>query len=117
VTKFGVVALSEGLALELEQAGSQVCVTVLCPEPVRTNIKASSRNWPAGLADAGLQDVDIESDPDWQEARFLDPAEVGALVVRAIRRGDLHAIPHPEHLPWVQERHARIVQALEAASG
>ena len=36
VTKYGVVALTETLAIELEQDGSQVGATVLCPGPVHT---------------------------------------------------------------------------------
>jgi NAD(P)-dependent dehydrogenase (short-subunit alcohol dehydrogenase family) len=49
VTKYGVVALSETLAQELEEEHSSVGVTVLCPGPTRTNIKTSTRTRPPQL--------------------------------------------------------------------
>ena len=52
VTKFGVVALSEHLYLELEQAGAKTKVSVLCPGFVATNIMDSERNRPADRPDA-----------------------------------------------------------------
>jgi NAD(P)-dependent dehydrogenase (short-subunit alcohol dehydrogenase family) len=114
VTKYGVVGLTETLAIELEQAGSSVGVTVLCPGPVRTNIKHSSRNRPAGLAGA-LEDFDLEQDPARQGDRWLEPADVGAIVVEAIKRGDLYAITHPEFFTRVEQRHERLVAAFERA--
>jgi NAD(P)-dependent dehydrogenase (short-subunit alcohol dehydrogenase family) len=116
VTKYGVVALTETLALELEQAGSAVGVTVLCPGTVRTNIKHSTRNRPASLAPGALEDYDLEQDSARQGDRFLEPAEVGAIVVDAIKRGDLYAITHPEFFTRVEQRHEQLVQAFERAS-
>src|SRR5919197_1116751 len=49
VAKYGVMALTETLAMELEQSGSKVGATVLCPAAVLTNINKSSRNRPPGL--------------------------------------------------------------------
>ena len=117
VTKYGVVGLTETLAIELEQAGSSVGVTVLCPGPVRTNIKASSRNRPPVLAAGGFQDYDLEQDPARQGDRWLEPADVGAIVVEAIKRGDLYAITHPEFFARVEQRHERLVAAFERARG
>jgi NAD(P)-dependent dehydrogenase (short-subunit alcohol dehydrogenase family) len=115
VTKYGVVGLTETLALELEQAGSAVGVTVLCPGPVRTNIKLSSRNRPASLAPGALQDYDLEQDPARQGDRWLEPADVGVIVVDAIRRGDLYAVTHPELFVRVEQRHGRLAQAFGRA--
>lgn len=114
-TKFAVIALSETLAAELAEQQSAVGVTVLCPGPVRTNIKTSLRNRPAGLAQRGLADKDLEATPHGAKMRWLTPDEVGDIVVRAIRRGDLYAITHPE-LAWLPaERLARIAAAFRAA--
>ena len=44
-SKFAVVNMSEGLAMELEPLG--IGVTVLCPSFVRTRISESARNRPA----------------------------------------------------------------------
>ena len=115
VTKYGVVALTETLAIELEQAGSKVGVTVLCPGPVRTNIKASSRNRPAGLGPGALEDFDLEQVPERQADRWLDPPEVGAIVVDAIKRGELYGITHPELFERVEQRHERLAAAVERA--
>src|SRR5215469_10915747 len=49
VSKHGVVALSEVLALELARIGAPVKVSVLCPNVVRTNLMDSARNRPLAL--------------------------------------------------------------------
>src|SRR5262245_64949195 len=51
VSKFGVVALSEGLYLELKQGGYRPSISVLCPGAVDTNIMDCARNRPPELAD------------------------------------------------------------------
>jgi NAD(P)-dependent dehydrogenase (short-subunit alcohol dehydrogenase family) len=115
-TKFAVVGLSETLAQELAESGSKVGVTILCPGPVRTNIKASTRNRPASLAQGGLVDTDLEATEIGARVRWLDTDEVGDLVVRAIRRGDLYAFTHPEMKSGVADRHRRIEEAFDAAA-
>ena len=111
VAKYGVVALSEVLATELAAEGSRVGVSVLCPGTVRTNIGTSSRNRPAGLPDRGLRDVDIELE-DNPAYRWIGPDEAGAVVVRAIKRGYLYALTHPDWYPQVQVRHEAIAEAF-----
>jgi NAD(P)-dependent dehydrogenase (short-subunit alcohol dehydrogenase family) len=111
VTKYGVVGLSETLAVELEQDGSQVGVTVLCPGPVPTNIGNSTRNRPSGLEGA-LADADL---PMIEGRTWMEPDEVGDIVVEAIRNGDLYAITHPDMFPPVQERFDRITAAFDRA--
>jgi NAD(P)-dependent dehydrogenase (short-subunit alcohol dehydrogenase family) len=117
VTKYGVVGLTETLAMELEQTESKVGVTVLCPGPVRTNIKASSRNRPAGLPAGGFRDEDLELNPARVNDRWLVPEEVGAIVVGAIKAGDLYAITHREFWTRVEQRHERLVAAFQPVSG
>ena len=44
--------------------------------------------------------------------RVLEPPEVGAIVVDAIRRGEPYAITHPdESFALLEERHARLAAA------
>jgi NAD(P)-dependent dehydrogenase (short-subunit alcohol dehydrogenase family) len=107
-----VVALTEVLATELAQAGSKVGATVLCPGTVRTNIAASSRNRPAHLRGGGLIDVDI-SQSDHPAYRWITPDEAGAVVVRAIKRGDLYALTHPDWYEMVERRHRTIADAFQ----
>jgi NAD(P)-dependent dehydrogenase (short-subunit alcohol dehydrogenase family) len=109
--KFGVVGLTEVLAAELAADNSRVGVSVLCPGTVHTNIGHSSRNRPAGLPDAGFKDIDIELE-DNPRHRWIYPVDAGAVVVRAIKRGDLYALTHPDWYPMVAERHERIAEAF-----
>ncbi len=109
VTKFGVLALAEALALELADDGSKVKVTYLAPGMVRTNIGSSSRNKPAGHEGA-LHDADISQVIN-QGVRWIDPITAGRIAVRAIANDDLYAPTHPELLPPIAARH----QAIQAA--
>jgi NAD(P)-dependent dehydrogenase (short-subunit alcohol dehydrogenase family) len=109
--KYGVVGLSEVLAAELAADNSRVGVSVLCPGTVHTNIGTSSRNRPADLPDAGFKDIDIELE-DNPRYRWIYPADAGAVVVRAIKRGDLYALTHPDWYPMVAERHKAIAEAF-----
>ncbi len=109
--KYGVVGLTEVLAAELTADGSRVGASVLCPGTVHTSIGTSSRNRPADLPDAGFKDVDIELE-DNPRYRWIYPEEAGAVVVRAIKRGDLYALTHPDWYPMVAERHAAIAAAF-----
>jgi NAD(P)-dependent dehydrogenase (short-subunit alcohol dehydrogenase family) len=111
--KYGVVALTEVLAEELAADGSRVGVSVLCPGTVRTNIGTSSRNRPADLGDAGFKDVDIELE-DNPRYRWIDPEQAGRVVVRAIKRGDLYALTHPDWYPQVAARHEAIAAAFSS---
>ena len=67
-TKFAVVSMSEGLAMQLQPHG--IGVSVLCPEYVRTRIGESGRNRPARYG----------------ESPQLDPASPAAQVVAEIAR-------------------------------
>jgi NAD(P)-dependent dehydrogenase (short-subunit alcohol dehydrogenase family) len=109
--KYGVVGLTEVLAAELAADNSRVGVSVLCPGTVHTNIGTSSRNRPADLPDAGFKDVDIELE-DNPRYRWIYPEDAGAVAVRAIKRGDLYALTHPDWYPVVAERHEAIAAAF-----
>jgi NAD(P)-dependent dehydrogenase (short-subunit alcohol dehydrogenase family) len=111
--KYGVLGLSEVLALELASAGGKVGVTVLCPGPVATDLGSSTRNRPAHLA-GGLRDVILEDSEQFREA-VVDwklPAEAAAIALAAIKRKDFYAITHPSMWPEVEARHAAIERAF-----
>jgi NAD(P)-dependent dehydrogenase (short-subunit alcohol dehydrogenase family) len=114
LTKYGVLGLTETLAKELEEDGSKVGATVLCPGTIHTNIATSSRNRPPGNTGA-LKDVDISqegADLDMSGVRWMIPIEVGTIVVDAIKRGELYAITHPEWWFMVEERFQGIAAAF-----
>jgi NAD(P)-dependent dehydrogenase (short-subunit alcohol dehydrogenase family) len=77
VTKFGVVALSEGIYLELKQGGYRPSISVLCPGFVNTNILNCARNRPPELAEAAEPMVGPVADAfrEWLAERGLVAAE------------------------------------------
>jgi NAD(P)-dependent dehydrogenase (short-subunit alcohol dehydrogenase family) len=85
--KFGVVALMEGLRVEL--AAENIGVSVLCPAAVNTNIHDHETMRPREFSDTGLS-----LDPEHQRtiaqmarsilAQGADPLEVGERVVQAM---------------------------------
>jgi NAD(P)-dependent dehydrogenase (short-subunit alcohol dehydrogenase family) len=100
VTKHGVVALSEGLFIELKAGGSPVGVSVLCPGFVRTELMekmtwadrlgaqpATSENPMSQLMDQMLRDgVD----------NGMSPADVAGRVVDAIRAEQFWILTHDD---------------------
>ena len=111
VTKTGVVALSEGLFVELKGTGSPVGVSVLCPGFVRTELMkqmtwadrlgeqpAATSNPVGEFMDQILRDG-VESG--------ISPAAVAAQVVSAIREGRFWILTHQEFGPLAIERMQR----------
>jgi NAD(P)-dependent dehydrogenase (short-subunit alcohol dehydrogenase family) len=114
LTKYGVLGLTEVLAAELAEEGSTVGATVLCPGTIHTNIGTSSRNRPEDQ-EGNLSDVDISqegADVDMSGVRWMIPIEVGAIVVDAIKRGDLYALTHPDWWDMVEPRFQNIAGAF-----
>lgn len=105
VTKTGVVALSEGLYLELKATGSPVRVSALCPGFVRTNL-ARGQKWQDRLGSdpgaaqtpmAQLMDAALVQGID----EGIDAADVASAVVDAIRAEQFWILTHADmrHLP------------------
>ena len=115
VTKFGIVALTEVLAMELEAESSRVGASVIVPGTVRTDISNSLRNRPAEASGGALRNTDLEAGPDLG-MRWLEPDDVGRITIDAIANGDLYVITHPEAWPMVERRHQAIAEAFAAAS-
>jgi NAD(P)-dependent dehydrogenase (short-subunit alcohol dehydrogenase family) len=110
-SKFAVVGLTEALHRELKPHG--IGVSVLCPMIVQTNINQNSvRNRPAALRNPGE-----ESLPEGVEAAMVGstiaPEEVARRVVRAVDRGDLYILTHPEQRDILRRRAARLDRAFE----
>jgi NAD(P)-dependent dehydrogenase (short-subunit alcohol dehydrogenase family) len=106
--KYGVVGLSESLALDL--APENIGVSVLCPDGVRTNIGSSGRNRPerfGGPTAPRLQ-------PEGAAIRLpadrvvLAPETVAAFVVRAVKDNQLYVMTHPATRGWLEGRLAAI---------
>jgi NAD(P)-dependent dehydrogenase (short-subunit alcohol dehydrogenase family) len=111
--------MSEGLAMQVGLLG--IGVTVLCPGYVRTRIGESGRNRPERYGPALTPDP--ASPAGMLFARFakllqdgLDPSEVAARVLAAIREDELYAFTHPEMRHEMDERFAAIQAAMDRAA-
>ena len=118
VTKFGVVALSEFLHLELQQAGARTRVSLLCPGLVNTNIMSCERNRPAELRDASPAPAGPVADAisewiDEQIASGLSPRQVGDQVLSAIREERFYIFTHPELDSLIEHRMKIILDGRE----
>jgi NAD(P)-dependent dehydrogenase (short-subunit alcohol dehydrogenase family) len=109
VSKYGVVALSEGLRIELAPRG--IGVSVLCPGFIRTQILNSRRNLPERFAGAFRgQPTDPLAYAALRErvAHGIDPAYVGGLVREGIENDWPYIFTDTEFEPIVEMRFARI---------
>jgi NAD(P)-dependent dehydrogenase (short-subunit alcohol dehydrogenase family) len=113
VSKYGVVALSEGLRTEL--APKNIGVSVLCPGAIRTQIVDSVRNAPDGLK---TEDV-----PKWLEgireivSKGIDPLYVGELVVEAIENDWPYIFTDNDYEVAVDRRFAAIKASFDKIRG
>jgi NAD(P)-dependent dehydrogenase (short-subunit alcohol dehydrogenase family) len=109
--KAAVVAISETIRGELMQ--ENIGVSVLCPGPIRTNIHEVSRNRPAkfGVGDA-FRDNEAAGATRVPFPSMMEPSEVGALVLEAVRNDELYIITHGEWRPMAEMRHAAIIAAM-----
>ena len=99
VSKYGVVALSESLHIEMKSLEMRVGVSVLCPGFIKTRIMDSARNRPDHLQDAAEEGVADETNAAFEAMRrHVDagmPAEdVAIKVLDSIRAGDLYILTH-----------------------
>ena len=117
VTKYGVVALSEGLRPELAARG--IGVSVLCPGFVRTQIMTSRRNEPPRFERPSDQTLAlVRSTPQYQMigdrvARGIDPFYVGELVREGIENDWPYIFTDTEFEPFIEARFAAIKQGFD----
>lgn len=122
VAKHGVVALTESLHGDLAVVGAAgVGTSVLCPGWVRTRIHEAARNRPdadGGPTDVGPGAVDA---PVFTQvvgqliAGGLDPDDVAAMVVDAIRTRRFYVLTHPDWTPMIADRMDRILDGRNPA--
>jgi NAD(P)-dependent dehydrogenase (short-subunit alcohol dehydrogenase family) len=108
--KAAVVAICETIRPEL--TSENIGVSVLCPGPVRTNIREVAKNRPArfSVGDAFRQAEQAGAGVVFPS--MMEPAEVGTLVLRAVRSNELYIITHGEWRPMAEERHAALIAAM-----
>ncbi|HUZ20447.1 MAG TPA: SDR family NAD(P)-dependent oxidoreductase [Acidimicrobiales bacterium] len=105
-SKHAVVALTETLHRELQDAGSDVGVSVLCPGAIVTDILRSARHWPARLGPAPAV-------PDGEYPRLdemMQPEEVATKVFDSLEARRFWILTHPEQ--YAPAMRARTEEAI-----
>lgn len=94
-SKHAVVAFSECLARDLEQAGDPIGVSVLCPALLDTGIHQSARNRPSALSDT-IEPAARYSDRvrAGMAASPINAADVALAAIDAIRHRRFYVMPH-----------------------
>jgi NAD(P)-dependent dehydrogenase (short-subunit alcohol dehydrogenase family) len=121
VSKYGVVALSEGLRLDLAPRG--IGVSVLCPGFIRTRIVDSGRNLPERFAGKVGQRPATGPVAEYIEslrervAQGIDPLYVGDLVREGIENDWPYIFTDNEFEPFVEARFAAIKQGFDRIRG
>jgi NAD(P)-dependent dehydrogenase (short-subunit alcohol dehydrogenase family) len=120
-SKFAVVNISEGLAHRLAPLG--IGVTVLCPGFVRTRIWEAGRNRQDRYGPAEIPSPDSAAGQLLAHlaelgSSGLDPADVAAKVLAAIRDNELYVFTHhsAEWRAELKERFDAILAAMDSAA-
>ncbi len=108
--KAAVIAMMESLRTELGPEG--VGVSVLCPGPIKSNIHQLNQNRPErfGAGEAFVAAGDRLAQRQVSDL-WMEPEQVGDMVVDAIRNNRLYIITHGE---WRQSAEGRFKAILEA---
>lgn len=121
VTKYGVVALSEGLRGELAPRG--IGVSVLCPGFIRTQIAESYRHRPERFgapvapAPANPATAQVMDMVRQRIAEGIDPVYVGELVREGIEGDWPYIFTDVEFEPMIEARFAAIKQGFDRIRG
>ena len=102
-SKHAVVAISEGLHLELAKMKAKVKVSVLCPGFVRTRILEAADERAKGRATRR----ELKRFKDENHRLLADgmpPGEIAGLVLEAIRQERLYVLSHDELRPAIEAR-------------
>ncbi len=97
ITKAAAVSLAEWLAITHHHQG--VRVSVLCPQAVRTNIVFNSPDF------HGVPDENFSLDKGVASGDgVLEPADVAAVCIDAIRNERFLVLPHPEVATYMERK-------------
>ena len=117
ITKYGVIAFSEGLRGELTPRG--IGVSVLCPGFVRTQIMDSTRSLPArfdravGVSwTAGRSSEQLRMLRD-RVSQGIDPSYVGEFVCEGVQNDWPYIFTDFEFEPMIEARFAAIKQGFD----
>jgi NAD(P)-dependent dehydrogenase (short-subunit alcohol dehydrogenase family) len=106
VAKTGVVALSEGLQMDLTAEGSDIGVSVLCPGFIQTRITESARNRPGELAATAAPRTGPRTTTG--VVSTMTAAEVADKVLDAVVSERFWILTHDAYRDVIQQRAAGI---------
>ncbi len=109
--KSAVIALSEAIRGELAHDG--IGVSVLCPGPIKSNIHQLNQNRPDGFRTSGAFAEAADKLAQRQVSDlWMEPEQVGDMVVKAIRNDEPYIITHGEWAEAVKSRYEAIMAAM-----
>jgi NAD(P)-dependent dehydrogenase (short-subunit alcohol dehydrogenase family) len=111
--KSAVIAFMEAIRGEL--AADNIGVSVLCPGPIKSNIHQLSQNRPAKFAaseafESAAKDLGEREVSDL----WMEPDQVGDMVLNAIRRNELYIVTHGEWRDAAKARFDAMLAAMPA---
>ena len=121
MSKYGVVALSEGLREVLAPRG--IGVSVLCPGFVRTQIHEAQRNLPERFDRASVnppassQTSELAKVLQERNEGGIDPAYVGELVREGVEKDWGYIFTDLEFEPAIEARFAAIKEGFDQIRG
>ena len=113
MSKGAVIAFSEVLASELGPEG--IGVSAFCPGPVATNIAKAGETRPEHLADTGYAEHDKRRQTEVNRDLFMDPLEVGRIVLDGVRANRLYILTHSEFREGLKTRCEAILASVPDA--
>ncbi len=110
-SKAAVIAFMEAIHAELAQDG--IGVSVLCPGPIKSNIHQLKQNRPEqfGASDAFQAAADRLAERQVSDL-WMEPEQVGDMVVKAIKGDEFYIITHGEWSDSVKNRFESIMAAM-----
>jgi NAD(P)-dependent dehydrogenase (short-subunit alcohol dehydrogenase family) len=110
-SKFGVLAVSDSLRLDLSHEDSAIGVTVVCPGMVATDIANAESHRRDGVAP--LPDEAVKGFRQRLATKGMSPATVAELVLDAVRANRPYVFTHPDMVrPALETRTASLGQDL-----
>ena len=111
--KAAVIAMSESIRTELAPEG--IGVSVLCPGPIKSNIHQLNQNRPEQYkaSEAFTESADRLAQRE-VSALWMEPEQVGDMVVDAIRNDKLYIVTHGEWRDAVKSRFEAMMAAMPA---
>lgn len=120
VTKHAVVALSETLFLDLQEAGANIGVSVLCPAWIKTQIHKSERNRPStertDLSKLNNKSLSAAETIFNYVEKGLEPTDVAKTVFEAIEKDCFYILTHPPFSKFVSQRLEAITNRTQPRS-